>query len=125
MLEQFAKFASAGAIGTALHYLILATLVSFLFFSPVVASTLGALAGAGMNYWLNRNYTFRSTRRHREALPRFIMLAGLGLTLNAFIVGLTTTAGLHYLVAQVVATCGVLIINFLVSRIWIFRQTRL
>lgn len=125
VLKQFAKFASAGAVGTALHYLILVALVDFLLFPPTLGTTLGALAGATMNYWLNRSYTFRSTRSHGAALPRFMMLAGVGIALNALIVGIATKAGLHYLVAQVIATCGVLVMNFFVSRTWIFRQPRL
>ena len=80
----------------------------------------GAALGAICNYVLNYHFNFRSTRRHREALPRFLAMAGIGIALNGFIVAALSKAGLHYLLAQATATVLVLSMNFLVSRTWIF-----
>lgn len=68
-VAQFFRFAAVGAGGTLLHYLVLILLVTGFAFWPVVGAALGAAAGALANYWLNRAYTFRSRRNHREALP--------------------------------------------------------
>jgi putative flippase GtrA len=37
------------------------------------------------------------------------------------VVGLLSAAGVYFLLAQVVATGVILVINFIVSKLWIFR----
>ncbi len=118
---QFAKFAVAGGLGTALHYLVLVVLVSLLGVAPGRAAFAGAAAGACLVYLLNRRYTFASRRDHRHTLPRFVALAVAGALLNGVLVGALSGAGLHYLLAQVAATAAVLVLNFIVSKTWIFR----
>lgn len=120
---QLIRFAAVGAVGTGAHYLLLVMLVEAGGVNEVAASTAGATLGALVNYVLNRHYTFRSTRRHVEALPRFLAIAGLGLVIN-FGLMLVMIEGLriHYLVAQVVATALVLLWNFAGNRLITFSQ---
>lgn len=99
----------------------LISLVSGIGLSPVVSTSVGALVGALVNYWLNHRYTFASAANHKQALPRFLLLAAVGLGLNAGIVGMLTSIQLHYLVAQIIATGIVLVTNFIVSKTWVFR----
>ncbi|WP_342120789.1 GtrA family protein [Pseudoduganella sp. OTU4001] len=119
-LFQFVRFALLGALGTAVHYLLLIALVTGLKQPEALGAMVGACAGAFCNYYLNRRYNFRSTRRHREALPRFLAVAGLGIVLNGVIVGFLSQAGWHYLLAQAAATILILVINFFASKTWIF-----
>jgi len=117
---QFAKFAAVGGLGTALHYLVLIALVSLAGLAPGRAAFCGALAGACLVYLLNRRYTFDSRQAHGRAVPRFILLAVAGALLNGAIVGVLSGAGLHFLLAQVIATGAILVLNFIVSKLWIF-----
>ena len=121
LLTQFFTFTGVGAVGTLLHYLTLILAVSGLGLAPTTGTGIGAAIGALTNYFLNREITFRSSCRHCEALPKFMITAASSLVLNIFIVGLLTHAGLHYLLAQVVATGTVLFVNYIVARLWIFR----
>lgn len=121
---QFLRFALVGVIGTALHYAVLIVLVSGLDGDPALGAMAGATCGAAFNYWLNHRFTFRSDRPHREALPRFLLMAGIGISLNGMIVKALTLAGVNYLLSQVGATLIILIMNFFLSRLWIFRQSR-
>lgn len=121
---QFSRFAVVGVVGTIGHYVLLILSVSGLGLSPVVGATMGAALGALINYGLNYRYTFASSSRHAKALPRFLLMAGLGLMANALIVGFLVDVGFHYLAAQVLATGTVLVINFLVSKTWIFRESK-
>lgn len=119
--RQFSLFTLVGAVGTAAHYLLLVILVEQMVVDPVLSSMAGALLGAGVNYVLNRRYTFRSDRRHREALPRFLAVAGTGFVLNAALMWLAVDlVGLHYLPAQLLATALVLLWNWLANRRWTF-----
>lgn len=121
MTVQFASFASAGALGTGVHYLVLLGLVSIFLAHPVTASILGSLAGAIVNYLLSHHWVFRSNRRHSETLFKFFTIAGLGLALNAAIMYvLVMIAAIHYLLAQVAATGIALFWNFLGNRFWTF-----
>jgi putative flippase GtrA len=120
--NQFSKFAAVGAVGTLFHYLLLIALVSGFSVLPVLATSCGAVLGALVNYWLNRVFTFQSERQHREALPRYLLMASVGLGLNALLLGALVSQGMHYLVAQLLATGFILMTNYIVSRKWIFPQ---
>ena len=124
MLKQFSKFATVGAVGTLVHYVVLILMVSGLALSPILGTSTGALAGALVNYVLNHHYTFGGGASHARALPRFMLMAAVGLGLNATIVGMLTHFGIHYLVAQVLATGIVLVVNYLVSKLWIFHSKK-
>ena len=121
MAPQFLRYAGAGAVGTALQYAMLIGFVQLARVAAVVASTAGAIAGAIVNYALNHRYTFGSERPHRQALPRFALVAVAGIVLNALVMAaMLGLAGPHYLVAQVIATAAVLAAGYLANRQWTF-----
>lgn len=118
---RFLRYSLVGAVGTATQYVLLVVLVQASAVNPVLASTVGAVAGAIVNYALNHRYTFESRRRHRESLPRFMAIAAAGVAINAaLLAALVNGLGIHYLVAQVVATLAVLGVTFLANRAWTF-----
>jgi putative flippase GtrA len=117
------RFAAVGAVGTAAHYIVLTLLVELAGVPVLTATTAGFVTGAVVNYALNRKFTFSSTASHAAALPKFMTIAAAGAVLNGFIVALLTeAAGLHYLLAQVVATGMVLVLNFAANHFWTFRE---
>ena len=121
MAPQFYRYAGAGALGTAVQYAILIALVQVGGAGAVAASTAGAIVGALVNYALNHRFTFASRRVHWIALPRFCAVAGAGILLNAAVLAaLLGVVRAHYLVAQVVATCVVLVAGFVANRKWTF-----
>ena len=120
--RQFLSFAAVGACGTATHYATLIVGVS-LRLDPVTASALGWTLGAVVNYSLNYHLTFRSGLSHRQAAPRFAVVAATGLVLNTLLMAVEVgPLGLHYLVAQAFATGTILCCNFILSRTWAFRE---
>lgn len=120
MRAQFLRYASAGAVGTLAQYATLVALVQAQWTGAVVASTIGAILGALVNYVLNHRFTFASGRTHAHALPRFAAVAVMGILLNAAVVAILVQANVHYLVAQVVATGAVLVGGYLANRAWTF-----
>lgn len=122
LLHRFTAFAGIGAIGTLCHFLVLTLCVDGLRLGPVAGSSLGAIAGALVNYWLNYHWNYRSRRRHRVALTRFLVVATIGFSLNALAMeALAVRLGLHYLLAQGLATAFVLVWNFSANHWWTFR----
>lgn len=115
------RFAGAGAVGTAAHYLVLATWVHLA--NGVILGTMaGFLVGTVVNYSLNYHVTFASEQRHVAALPKFLFIAAIGFGINAALVAAGIALGLHYLVSQLFATVVVLGWNFLANSLWTFKE---
>lgn len=122
--RQFLVFSCIGALGTAGHYTVLILLVQLAHIDPVFATTAGFIVGALINYVLNYRITFSSNKKHSEALLKFLTVAGLGGVMNAAIMSLgIDLLELHYLVIQVLATCIVLVFNFMANKYWTFDET--
>lgn len=125
LLTRFVSFASVGAVGTVAHYLVLWSLVEIGGVGVLPATTAGFVAGAVINYGLNRRITFASNAPHASALPKFLAVATAGAFLNAAMMKLFAVyTDLHYLLAQVGATIVVLVWNFGANALWTFRDRR-
>ena len=123
--QQFIRFALVGAGGTAGHYVVLLTLVELRLAAPVPASSTGFVVGAIVNYFLNREFTFRSAVPHRSGLPKFLTIASVGMVLNTSVMAfMRTQFDLHYVIAQILATCSVLLWAFTGNRAWTFNDVR-
>lgn len=123
-LRQLARFLGVGFISAIGHYGLLIVLVQGLWVAPVPASAAGALLGAGINYSLNYRFTFRSAKRHRDAVLKFAVVASAGLMLNTVFMWIgIELLGLHYLISQIITTVLVLIWSFLGNRYWTFHVT--
>jgi putative flippase GtrA len=120
--SQFLRFATVGGVATAIHYLILVVLVHATNMDAVWASSIGFIVSAVCNYLLNYRFTFKSNVEHRGAIFKFFLVAGVGLLLNSLVMQVSTEyAGMHYLLAQLLATALVLIWNFTGNRLWTFK----
>lgn len=121
MLRQFMTFAALGVVGTMAHYVTLFVCVEAFGLDPVLASTVGFVVGALVNYYLSRAYVFRSSVSHVTGVPKFFTVAIIGMILNASIMSLIMfLIKTHYIVAQLIATGFVLIWNFFGNRFWTF-----
>ncbi|MDR7331900.1 GtrA family protein [Roseateles asaccharophilus] len=118
---QFMRYALTGGLATATHYLVLFALVEGLHAVAPTAAMAGSLCGAQVAYAGNLRFTFaRAQSRHRRAAPRFATVALLGVALNGALVWLGSALGLHYLLAQGLATLAVLVLGFRLNRTWSF-----
>ena len=122
LLRQFVKFFGVGSASAVGHFGVLILLVQVFGMAAVPASAAGALIGAWINYVLNYRYTFRSDKKHSEAVFKFAVVALLGLVLNTLFMWLGVEIfSMHYLLSQVVTTGLVFIWNFVANRCWTFR----
>lgn len=120
-LRRFMRFGMAGAVGTLAHYALLLGLVEGFGASAMAGTAAGSLLGALVNYVLSRRLVFASVRRHREALPRFLLVAASSLLLNAMLMfAMVETFGWHYLPSQVLTTALLLLWNYVANARWTF-----
>ncbi|NCC29247.1 MAG: GtrA family protein [Gammaproteobacteria bacterium] len=121
--RRLAAFGVVGAIGTLAHYLALVSLVEIWGLHPAAATTVGFGLGALINYLLNYRYTFNSSKSHRDAGPKFALIAIATGVLNTWMVfaGVDVLA-LDYILVQIAATAAVFLLNFVLNSLWTFRE---
>ena len=129
ILGRFLMYAMVGAAGTAAHYTVLITLVSFGLMGPVPASVIGACVGAVVNFLLNVVFTFRGhARLSWRTASRFFATAGLAAAANGLLMAVLTgrLSGLRidYRLAQLMVTATLLCITFLINSRWTFRASK-
>ena len=122
-LRQVASFVVIGLCATAVHYTVLVLLVQLAHKPPVPATLLGFCLGGIISYRLNRRHTFKSRKRHVEAIWRFAAVAGVGFLATALMMTLAVDwRHLPYLPAQVVVTGIVTVWSYAASRWWTFAE---
>lgn len=119
--RHFFRYGSVGAVATAAHYLTLVLCVELAGWPAYLASGFGAVVGAQLAYAGNRWFTFGHRGAMRASWPRFMLTALLGALLGMAIVGLGVRLGIHYLIAQALATLASLVLTFAINRAWTFR----
>lgn len=121
MTASILSYGVAGLAGTLAHYAMLIVLVQLYHAEPVAGSTVGAMVGAAINYWLNHRFTFRSTAPHRKALARFLVVAVAGMIVNAAVLFVAIhPLGAHYLLGQLAATGVAFLFTYELNRRWTF-----
>ena len=114
------RYAAVGGVATGSHYLVLVGLVEGTGLSAIAATFIGACTGAGVAFVGQRAITFANRPRTPAALPRFLVVAAMGAVLNSVIVWVGSTAGLHYLIAQFIATLLVVYLTYHLNSLWSF-----
>lgn len=121
LARQFSRFTGVGFVSAIGHYGLFFALIQGFGVEPVTASAAGALLGAVINYALNYRFTFRSNKRHRDAILKFAAVALIGLLLNTLFMWIGVyLLGMHPLLSQVITTGLVLIWSFIGNRYWTF-----
>ncbi len=114
------RYAAVGAAATAAHWLTLAALVEVARVPAWLASGVGAVLGAQLAFVGNRQFTFAHRGAGWPAWWRFMSTAAVGALAGMAVVGAGVALGLHYLLAQAVATLLVMLGTFAVNRRWTF-----
>lgn len=119
--RHFSRYTVVGALATAAHYFVLVACVEWAHWPAWLGSGLGATVGAQFAYAGNRWFTFAHRGAIGASWTRFMLTALLGALLGMAIVAIGVQLGLHYLVAQVIATLAGLVLTFAINRAWTFR----
>lgn len=119
--ESLIRYGLAGATGTSAHFAVLFATISIA--TPIIASTLGAIVGCIVNYYLARQFVFASTVPGNRALPRFVGVAAFGVAVNAAIIQ-TFVNFLPVGISQIIASATVFIVGFILNKLWTFNERK-
>ena len=110
------RYGLVGALATSAHWVLLVLLVEQAGVPPWLASGAGAVLGAQVAFVGNRRYTFGHAGAAWTAWWRFMGTAAAGAVIGMAIVAAGVALGVHYLLAQAVATLTVMLLTFAVNR---------
>jgi putative flippase GtrA len=120
-MRRFIRYSAVGAVATAVHYLLLVMCVELVRWPAYAASGFGAVVGAQVAYAGNRWFTFAHLGGIGTSWLRFQGTALVGALLGMAVVAGAVQLGLHYLLAQMLATAASLLLTFVINRHWTFR----
>lgn len=120
--QSFIRFLLVGGSATLLHYAIMAVLLLAGWMTAGSASATGYCLSTFYNYAANARFTFAGKHDHRRSLPRFLITAASGLGINQLILLSLLHFGLPLVLAQITATAGVLVWNYVINATWSFRS---
>ena len=79
------------------------------------------LAAVGVSYGMNYRWTFKAEGSHQVMLPRFVLVALLGLGINLLITYVVVDVGRYwYGFALLTIVTMVPLVTYLLSRFWVF-----
>jgi putative flippase GtrA len=113
-------FALISGLGTTAHYLVLLGTVWLHTGGAWWGSVAGATVGLVVNYHLHVRITFVGSPRGARAFARFVAASSLGFMMNAALMALGLWWSWHWLAAQLFATAGSLVSNYLLAKLWVF-----
>lgn len=94
----------------------------------LVANILSWVASVAFAFWANKKYVFRSAGWDKATLkkevPSFVLARLFSLGLDTAILELMVHAGVHDLIAKLVANVVVIVANYFLSKFWIFSKKK-
>ncbi len=123
MLKPMLRFAVSGGLATVIHVGVFVFLVEWFALRPVVAAIPAFVFALFVSYGLNYHWTFSASSPHRIMLPRFVVVALLGLALNLSITYAVVDVMYYgYGYALLLVVLLVPLATFLLSKIWVFNE---
>ncbi|WRS26143.1 GtrA family protein [Oscillospiraceae bacterium MB08-C2-2] len=124
--DEFAKlvkFGITGVVNTLVDFLVFTLLRNVVGWDLTLSQVISYSAGVVNSYILNRSWTFRSREKFLSPqLVKFLVLSLSMLGLSVVLINLFTLQfGLVEMAAKGITIVLVLIVNFLINRLWVFR----
>lgn len=124
LILQMLRFGAVGVLNTAVGLTAICVFMYFFHADPVSANVLGYVVGFSVSFWLNKLWTFESSHKISNVLPRYA-----GVIVAAFLVNLTiVSVSTGYLacnpyLSQIFGIIAYTILSFTWCRVYVFPQT--
>lgn len=115
------RYLVAGGTAALLHFIVLISLVELADVDATIASMTGFCVATLLNYTLQFHWTFELSGPHGRIFTRYVLITFTMLGVNTIIFWvLYAKLSVLYVVAQVIATGVVTILNFLINKHYTF-----
>ena len=124
-VKEFLKFVCVGFTGTILHLVVLYIFTEFFGIYYILSSVFGFCFGVTNNFILNKIWTFKEKLSYGvvKKYYKYFVLNVIILFINLFILySLTEFLQMYYLLSQIIAVGFSFLINFFISKFWIFKN---
>lgn len=122
--HSFPRFVVSGAASAGIDTGLLILLHGVLGMQLLAATFLAVSTSFGVNFALNRLWSFGSRSPAGAQLARYLVLAGLNWALTVAMVGTFVWLGLNYILAKLLTTGIMAILNYFAYDFWVFRDGR-
>ncbi len=117
----FSRFALVGVLATAVHLTVSLLGVSVVDMPIRTANVLGFLVALSVSYFGHYTFSFRSTRGHRGAIARFLILSLISFACNALLVEALMLYPSLSDVWRLTIGIGIMpVASFIISRLWVY-----
>ena len=117
------KYIIVGISGTLLYLALLTIQIELLNIEIIIATITSYIVIIIGSYYLSYSWVFNSREKHLNAFVRYIVVVGLGFIINTMGMYLSINVfDLWYLTSQVVLLCLVAINNYLMNKLWAFKD---
>lgn len=124
-IRSISWFTIVGIVAAVVHYVCAVSLEVGTSITPAYANIAGFLVAFPVSYLGHRRFSFsHQDSIHRQALPRFFAVAGLGFTANQLLVicALRFTP-MPFWLALAIVMIVIALSTFILSRYWAFKST--
>lgn len=122
-LKRILKFGITGVGNTLVDYAVFSVLAALLGMNVYFAQFCGYSAGMLNSYLINRSWTFQTKRRFFSMeLVRFIVVNLITLLLSMLLLKVfIDVMGMSTLLAKLPTVAFTIVVNFVLSRLWVFK----
>lgn len=120
LVRKFSLHVLTGILCVAAHYAVMGALLHQGGL-PVVASSIGFLAGALLRFLTGYFGVFEPKEHWMRAAPRFISALIVQFAVNAALMSALLWVGIPVWWAQIMVTGSVTLLNFIMYRLWVFK----
>lgn len=118
------RYLVAGGTSAALHLVVLVLFVEFTNVDATLASAIGFCLAVCLNYTLQYHWTFGLSEPHSRILTKYIVITITMLGVNTVIFWiLFVKIDVLYIIAQIIATGFVTVLNFTINKRFTFVST--
>jgi putative flippase GtrA len=123
VIAKLFRFGVVGVLTALLQFSLLFLGVEILQVNSTLASCLAYVIVVIFNYLMHYSWTFQGEAPHGRTLRRYLLMVACGFLLNAvFMYVGTGLMSINYLLVQSLAMAIVILWNFVVSNLWVFRN---
>jgi len=125
-INKFIKFGLVGVLNTLINWIIF-ILLNFIGIYYIVANIIAYAIATANSYIWNSKWVFKyNGENKKETTVKFVILNLIGLGLNtAILYLLVDMAGFNKLIALIITTGIVMIINYILNKVWVFQENNI